>query len=86
MLRTTMSAKKKRGPGRPKGTHEPAVYTASLLLRLTPPMKAALTAAASREGLDASEWLRRAAQARLDAADVDEASSRGGSPGSVADA
>lgn len=57
-----MSGEKKRGPGRPKGS---GLYTEKLLLGLTPGQRQDYEAAAKREGVTLTEWLRRAAAAYL---------------------
>lgn len=47
----------KRGPGRPRGTK----YGARLELRSAPNEKRRIELEAKRQGLNANEWLRRAA-------------------------
>ena len=50
--------KKKRKPGRPAGTHAAPVYTAKLVVYLTPSQTETIRGLAAAENVSVSAWVR----------------------------
>lgn len=66
-MTTTIGKSGRAYPGAKRGPKPTGAARVPVGIRVPPEMRDAVRAAAEREGIDESEWWRRAAQERLDA-------------------